>query len=186
MTKDQKLDNLMPFEQLGPKICILGCSGSGKSTLAQKLAKKFGLPTYHLDLLAHVPGSYWQRSSDEDLIRAQSHILTQDYWIIEGNYSLCMQERLLQASAVIWLDLNVFICLVRYFKRAWKNDTNRPGRLKNAKNEFSWWLIKHILLKYPKNRLNYKKLIDGFPSLLCIHITSIREIKKYYKFWEIS
>src|SRR5476649_832584 len=126
---------MITLDQLGNRICIIGCSNSGKSTLADSLSKKLNIPAYHLDQYAHLENSKWQRQSDEILIENHNNIIKQDAWIIDGNYSVCMAPRLDLATSVIWIDPSVYSSIVRYLFRSIKNDPNRPGRLVGAKNE---------------------------------------------------
>jgi adenylate kinase family enzyme len=177
---------MITFGQLGNRICIIGCSNSGKSTLADSLAKKLNINVHHLDQYAHVKNTKWIRQSDEHLINEHNHIINQETWIIEGNYSICMPVRLARATSVIWLDPNVYGSVLRYLLRAIKNDKERPGRLKGAKNEFRFWLIKWILFNYPKNRIKYEKLLDNWPNLLLLHISSMSLLNKYYKAWGLT
>jgi len=173
------------LEQLGKRICIIGCSNSGKSTLADSLSKKLNVSAYHLDQYAHHSDSKWKRQPDEVLIEAHDRIMTQESWIIDGNYSVCMPTRLDNATSVIWLDPNVFSSVWRYLFRCIKNKADRPGRLAGAQNEFSFWLIKWIIFNYPKNRHKYEKLFKDRSNLLVLHIKSMTDLKKYYKFWGI-
>lgn len=173
------------FQQLGPKLCIIGCSNTGKSTLADAIFKKHHLPAFHLDLLAHKPGTRWVRTSSEALVDAQAEIFKQPTWVIDGNYSVCMKPRFDEATAVIWLDFNVMVCLLRYIRRIFQRNPKRPGRLSNAKNEFSWWLMKHILFTYPKNRKKYAALLKTYPDLLVVRVTSVKMLKRCYQDWEL-
>src|SRR3990167_1737646 len=132
---------MITLDKMGKRICIIGCSNSGKSTLAEALSKKLNIPAYHLDQYAHVENSKWKRQPDETLIEKHNQIIEQDSWIIDGNYSVCMKDRLDLATSVIWLDPNVFSSVLRYLFRFLKNDPNRPGGLAGAKNEFRFWLI---------------------------------------------
>ena len=176
---------MITLDQLGNKICVIGCSNSGKSTLSHYLSKKINIPAYHLDQLAHLPNSKWQRLPNEVLIAEHDRIIQQNSWIIEGNYSVCMSQRFDVATSVIWLDPTVYSALFRYLLRSIKNDPNRPGRLEGAQQEFSLALIKFILFNYPKNRLNYMDLLKQRPHLLLLHIKSMDLLKKYYKFWDL-
>lgn len=90
------------------------------------------------------------------------------------------------ATFVIWLDPNVVCSVFRYLSRSIKNDPNRPGRLSGAKKEFSLWLIKWIVFNYPKNRKKYKKLLECYPNLPVLRIGSMKLLKEYYGFWDIS
>lgn len=176
---------MITLQQLGNKICIIGCSNSGKSTLAEALSKKIKIPAYHLDQLAHAPHSKWERLSDDSLLASHKQIMTQENWIIDGNYSVCMRERLETATAVIWLDMNVYSSVLRYLVRSLKNDPSRPGRLTGAQQEFNFALIKHILFTYPQNRIKYQRLLESWPDLLLLRIGSMRLLQRYYKFWEL-
>lgn len=190
MIKSTKYDILSKFkmitlQQLGNRICIIGCSNSGKSTLADALSNKLNIHAYHLDQYAHLQNSNWRRLSDEILIKEHSKIIKMDSWIIEGNYSICMKSRFDNATSVIWLDPNVCSSIFRYLLRSLKNETNRPGRLAGAQKDFSFWLIKWILFNYPKNRMKYQKLLESRKDLLVLKIESISLLKAYYRFWGI-
>lgn len=173
---------MLNIKNLGHKICIIGCSSSGKSTLSHHLSVKLGLPVTYLDLLAHEHGTNWHRKSDLELIQRHRKVLERDAWIIDGNYSVCMQERLMGASSVIWLDYSVIACGFRYLWRCFIGDDSRKGKLPGSKKEFSIWLLKHILFAYPKKRLSYQALIDGagVPSL---KINSMRQLNHIMREW---
>ena len=177
---------MITLNEMGKRICIIGCSNSGKSTLADALSKKLNIPAHHLDQYAHIENSKWQRKSDEILIEKHNGVIHQDAWIIDGNYSVCINDRMDLATFVIWLDPNIFSSVFRYLFRSIKNDPNRPGRLVGAKNEFSLGLIKWIVFNYPKNRKKYQKLLERKPKLPVLRIGSMEILKNYYSFWGIS
>ena len=156
---------MFSLEKLGKRICIIGCSNSGKSTLAQALSKKLNITAYHLDKFAHIENSNWQCQSDEILITKHTRIINQNCWIIDGNYSICMKERFEGATGIIWLDANVYISAFQFLLRSIKNDLSRPGRLAGAKKEFSWRLVKWIIVNYPKNLKKYQMLISDYPNV---------------------
>lgn len=92
---------MISLDEMGSRICIIGCSNSGKSTLADALSKKLNIPVHHLDQYAHVENSNWQRQSDAILIKKHDDIIREDAWIIDGNYSVCMNDRLKFATFII-------------------------------------------------------------------------------------
>lgn len=177
---------MITIDKIGKRVCIIGCSNAGKSTLADALSRKLNIPVYHLDQLAHIENSKWERESDEMFIKKHNDIIKRDTWIIDGNYSVCMKERLDFATYVIWLDPNVCSSVFRYLSRSFKNDPNRLGRLYGAKNEFGFWLIKWILFNYPENRKKYKKMLLNKPNMPVLHIESMKLLKKYYDFWGVD
>jgi len=175
---------MLRLKELGNRICIIGCSSSGKSTLANKLSKQLNIPTTHLDLLAHYQATDWQRKPEHEFITAHELVLQNDQWIIEGNYSICMSPRFANATSVIWLDYHVGIAAINYIKRCLGLYTERIGKLPGSSKEFDFRLLKHILLTYPKNRLHYRNLLQNIKVPIVI-IHSMRELRKYYRYWEI-
>ena len=169
------------MKDLGHRICILGPSSSGKSTLALALSRTLGIPCHHLDRIAHVSGTNWQRRCDDDHVYDHDIIIARDKWIIEGNYGVCMQQRLARATSVIWLDPPLRGCIFRYLLRCLVDSPRRPGRIDAARKEFSLKLVKYTLLHYPRNRLKYRALLEFYPSLPLIMIKSMKDLKKFYK-----
>jgi len=51
----------------------------------------------------------------EVLMAKHQELIGQDAWIIEGNYSVCMEPRFDRATAVIWLDPNIYGSVWRYY-----------------------------------------------------------------------
>ena len=174
------------LEQLGQRICILGPSNSGKSTLNYTLAQKLGVPGIHLDQVAHIPNTAWERRPDEEFIAEHDKLIAQDGWVIDGNYSVTMEKRLARATSVIWLDPNLLTCIWRYLIRCRKDPDQLFGRLDGATREFSWGLIHWTLRQYPKNRLKYKKFLEACQNIPVIKIGTMRELNAYYKAWGLT
>lgn len=98
------------------KIAIIGRPGSGKSTFALKLQKIVGLPLYHLDQYFWKPG--WQRPDREEFARTHNALCDNNVWIIEGMATRLFDYRAAQADIIIYLDISLWRCLYRIFKRA--------------------------------------------------------------------
>lgn len=145
------------MEDLGKRICIIGPSSSGKSTLAARLGEILSLPIAHLDTFAHKPNTAWERTALPDFIANHDKAIAGDAWIVEGNYSAAMPQRFAKADTVIWCDVPLAGCIWRYLKRCAEKEESRPGQLDGALREFSFGLIKHTLVQYPKNKKKYKK-----------------------------
>ncbi len=125
---------------------MVGCPGAGKSTLARRLRDLTGLPLYPLDLLWHRPDK--TTVSQEVFDRALDAILSQDRWILDGNYDRTLERRLARCNEVFFLDYPLEVCLEGARARIgtvredlpWVEDTLDP--------EFYQWI-----LDYPKERL---------------------------------
>ncbi len=151
---------MMDLSFLGPRVCVIGPSSSGKSTLAVALGKRLGLPVVHLDQWAHEPGTNWNRRPDDVWVKDHDALIQEPAWILEGNYSVCMPQRFRRATAVLWTDLPVTGCLIRYLKRSFRRSPQvRPGNLEGASREVSLSLIRYLLVQYPHNRLRYERLL---------------------------
>ena len=119
------------------KIIVIGCSGSGKSTLARKLGEVTQLPVVHLDKL-------WWKSGWETVTRDEFDILhrvamTEPAWILDGNFSRTLPERLQNCDTVIYLDFNRVACIMGVLKRVFSNlGKVRPDMGEGCPERFNW------------------------------------------------
>ena len=176
------MTDIPPLEKLGRRICIIGPSNSGKSTLADRLAAALAVPVFHLDQLAHHPGSAWQRRDDADFLHDHDQAVQSEAWVMDGNYSIGMPQRFDRATAIIWLDPHPLGFLLRYLGRCLKSDPVRPGALDQATHEFSFQLIIYTFRQYPKNRAKYRKLLAGRTQPL-LYISAMKSLNRHYQAW---
>lgn len=107
------------------RVLIIGSPGAGKSTFAKALAKKTGLPLYHLDLI-------WYREDTTRLSRKEfdaglAEILERDEWILDGNYQRTLEMRMKACDTVILLDYSTEVCLA-----------GLKSRLGQKRDDFRW------------------------------------------------
>jgi adenylate kinase family enzyme len=117
----------MTLNQLGTRICIMGPSNSGKSTLAEAIAKARGLQVVHLDQLHHLPHTDWVPRPPAEFAALHDAAIAGDRWVMDGNYSRLLPQRLQRATGVILLDVPTTTSLYRYVRRCWFERDRRGG-----------------------------------------------------------
>jgi len=169
----------MALGDLGPRICIMGPSNSGKSTLATAIGRARDLAPIHLDLLYHRPNTDWQPRPDAEFRALHEATISGDSWVIDGNYSRCLPQRLARATGVILLDSSTAISLWRYLRRSWF-ERHRPGGLEGGKDSVKWAMIRHIAVTTRENRRRYKEMFDQI-SLPKIRLATSRDLGRFYR-----
>ena len=171
----------MNLDTLGPRICILGPSNSGKSTLADAIAAKQGLEPIHLDRLYHLPHTDWQPRPAGEFLTLHDAAIAGERWVMDGNYSSCLPQRLARATGLILLDLSTPLSLWRYARRTWF-ERDRRGALDGGRDSVKWSMIRHIVVATPPNRKRYAQLYARceLPKVLC---PSARALARRYREW---
>ncbi|HJF66676.1 MAG TPA: DNA topology modulation protein [Staphylococcus kloosii] len=163
------------------KIIVIGSSGSGKSTFSRKLSRAMNIPVYHLDALFWKPN--WNMRNLAEKIDIQEAILKQEKWIIDGNYTDILDDRLKCADTVIFLDLPRIICYYRVFTRLFKNlGKTRIDMGSGCKERISFTFLTYIW-KYPKHKkpfLLYKfSELNGDKNVY--HLNKLKDINAFIK-----
>ncbi|MEN1728203.1 MAG: AAA family ATPase [Pseudomonadota bacterium] len=129
------------------RVLIIGSGGAGKSTLARRLGSVTGLPVIHLDEHYWQPG--WVEPDKAEWSCRVDELLEQETWIMDGNFSGTLDQRLRAADTVILLDLSRWRCLWRVIKR-WLNHRGREREEMPAgcPERLSWGFL-HWVLLYP-------------------------------------
>jgi adenylate kinase family enzyme len=116
------------------KIIVIGCPGSGKSTFARALYDRTGIPLYHLDRM------FWNadKSTVEKnvFLKRLFDVLQKDAWIIDGNYSATMEQRLAACDTVFFLDYPLEVCIDGVRERRGKPRTDMPWIETEEDHEF--------------------------------------------------
>ena len=106
---------LLAAEVVMKRITVIGPSGSGKSTLSRQLGEKLGLDVIHLDRHYWHPG--WIGTPFSDWRSMVEAFVSQERWIIDGNYRSTLDVRMSASDTVVFLDLPRWVCVWRAMKR---------------------------------------------------------------------
>ena len=101
------------------RIVILGSPGSGKTYLAKLISKITGIPAYHTDYIRR--GESWYDKSVLEIQEGFNAILSTATWIIEGNCSVCLTERIQKADLIIVFKFSKMRVITNVFIRMIKN-----------------------------------------------------------------
>lgn len=169
----------MTLDEFGPRICIIGPSNSGKSTLAKAIERTKGLPAIHLDQLHHLPHTDWVPRPAQEFAALHDQAITGERWVIEGNYTRLLPQRLACATGFVLLDVPTIVSLYRYIGRCWF-ERDRCGGLEGAIDSVKWDMIRHILFATKANRGRYREMIGriGVPK---IRIADRQALTDFYR-----
>ena len=167
------------------KIMVIGISaGVGKSTFARKLGEALHIKIYYLDTIYWKPN--WVEAPEEEFLKNQQEIVSEDQWIIEGNYNSTFEIRAEQADTIIYLELPLLVCLYRVIKRRiMNNGKTRPDMGEDCKEKIDWAFLKFIITTYyPRKR----KMEERFMSYQTLgakkDIIQLKSKKEIHTFFE--
>jgi adenylate kinase family enzyme len=103
---------------------------------------------------------------------------------MDGNYSVCMPQRLQRATGLILLDISTASSLLRYFRRT-LFEKDRLGALEGGRDSVKWDMIHHIAVTTPKNRKKYQAMFEEL-ALPKLRLSSLRAIKQCFRDWGLT
>ena len=160
------------------RIMIMGNTASGKSTLAKQLSEKLEIEVHFLDAIAHEPNSRWIRTPISEFIKKHTKLTKNKKWIIEGNYSATLEDRLKLTDLIIFIDINRFLAVFNFIKRRFSKN-NRYGAPNGCKDALKISQLKYFLLVYPKRAKKRRESLKDRDNV--IYIKSFRDLLKFKK-----
>lgn len=141
------------------KIIIIGCSGSGKSTLSRQLSELMQIPVVHLDKLWWKPN--WETASRDEFDVLHRAAMAEPTWIMDGNFSRTLPERLKNCDTVIYLDFNRITCIMGVLKRVFSGlGKVRPDMGEGCPERFDWSFLVWVWNFNKKNRAQTYQLLS--------------------------
>lgn len=162
------------------KILIIGSGGTGKSTLARQLGKILNLPVFHLDRYFWRPN--WVQTPHEEWIQQIQQLIEQESWIMDGNYSSTLPQRLQYADTVIFLDFSTIVAMYRVLKRQVVHRKRKRTDITDGCEErldltFLKWVWNFRKTRRPK----ILTLLEENPQINSIHLTSPKKLTHWLR-----
>lgn len=165
------------------KVLVLGCAGSGKSTFSKRLGVVTNLPVIHLDALYWKSG--WVASAEEEWDRTIEELLRRDAFIMDGNFSRTLEQRLAGADTVFFFDLPRWLCIYRVIKRrVMYHGKTRADMAEGCKEKIDFKFLKWIWNFKKRSREKIVKTLEQAQSDKEIHIfKSTKEAEAFIANW---
>ena len=163
------------------KVAVFGNAGGGKSTLSKRLAEITGLPLIVLDLVQYQPGG--EKVSDAEFKTAHDEILQQEFWIIDGFWTLnTMWKRLEAADTLVYIDLPVLQHYLwvtkRFIKSFWVAPEGYPENSPLFKSTVNAYYV--VWLCHQKLTPRYREYVEKAKSTKQVfHLQSTKDIKEF-------
>lgn len=175
---------MLNLDSLGTRIVILGPSNAGKSTLAVALSRKLDIEAIHLDQFQHLPNTDWQVRPEAEFARLHDEAIMGEHWVMDGNYSRLMPQRLARATGAILINSSRWRRLARYLRRSTLDRSHRAGNLAGAQDRIKWEMIDWILFKTRNSATKYAEILrhSGLPTVEC---HTAKALDALYRQWEL-
>lgn len=169
------------------RINVIGTTGSGKTTFSKELSAALDIPYVQLDELFWKPN--WVESTEEEFLPKVASVVSNDTWVLDGNFSRTTDIKWQRADTVIWLDfsyLTTFTQLLgRTIQRAirkdelWPNTGNKESFRKSFfhKSSILMWFFKN----YRRNKKRYGSIMQSseFSHLNFVRLTNRKETREF-------
>lgn len=169
------------------RINVVGTSGSGKSTFSRMLAKKLDYPYLEMDAMFWKPN--WQESSDEEFFAKLKGSLSQEGWVLDGNYNRTVDIKWANVDHVIWIDYPFSRTAYQAIKRALIRSMtktelwNKTGNVETFRKSFFSRdsVILWTLKTYNRNRVRYKEMFNDpkYSHIEFVRLTSPKMAKTF-------
>lgn len=161
------------------RVLVIGSGGSGKSTLAKRLGPRLGLPVVHLDALYWSAG--WIEPDKAHWAETIRTVINKKAWVLDGNYSGTLAERLEACDTVVFLDVSRFVCVWRVLKRMarYRGET-RPDMPAGCPERLSIGFLVWIW-NYPnRSRRKVLALLERYRATKnVVHLRTRNEVERF-------
>lgn len=160
------------------RIAIVGNSGAGKSTLAKALHGITGIPLVHLDREFWKPG--WVASDKEEFRQWALALYEGESWIVEGNYTSNLDERLARADTVFHLDFSTLVSLRRVLWRIARGyGREREDCGVDCPEQFDLVFLKYVIQYRRDYRPKVMEIMQRHPHLTIHRFHNSHDVNRF-------
>ena len=140
------------------------------------MAEILGLPLIHLDRHYWHPG--WVKTTNDEWDRVTTELAQGDLWVMDGNYSGTINNRLPRADAAVLLDVPPWRCVPRVLKRYFSGE--RPDLPEGCtdkvmNSEFLWYIVSYRWRSRPRVLAR----VANHPHVSLTTLRSDREVERF-------
>ena len=153
------------------RVAVIGTSCAGKTTFARSLGRLLDFPHIELDAFHWLPN--WIERPDDEFCALTARAISQDCWVLDGNYTVVRELVWSRATTLVWLNYSfptvLWRALTRTFRRSVTKEEIFAGNRESlrmallSRDSILWWVVSTF---YPR-RKQYRQLFDAatFPQL---------------------
>jgi adenylate kinase family enzyme len=161
------------------RILIIGVSGAGKTTLAEDIAHLLNLRFLATDSLYWKED--WQPVPIEHVMRLVEEHISQDRWVLDGNFEEQRHTIWPRSDTIIWLDYNLPLVLYRVTLRnvRWllKGTVDWSGNRMTFRQLIS--SLRHSLRSYSRKKRLYAAFLRDLSGVTILRFHSPHETTKW-------
>jgi adenylate kinase family enzyme len=146
------------------RVSVVGTSGCGKTTFARHLSQILGCEHVELDAIHWQPN--WTELPRDQFQARVAQAVSQERWVIDGNYSSVRDLVWERATQVIWLNYSFLTVFTRVFSRTMNRMVTQQELFNGCRESFRmtflsresilWWMIS----TYGTRRKKYRALFQ--------------------------
>lgn len=161
------------------RVLVVGSPGAGKSCFAQALGAGLGIDVIHLD--AHYWSAGWREPSRAEWSTRLAALLAAPAWVMDGNYSHTLAQRLLACDSVVLLDLPRALCLWRVLWRSWRSRGRvRADMAPGCPERFDLAFLLYVWRYRARSRPKVLDLLEQRRGEVAVHrLRSRRQVRQF-------
>jgi adenylate kinase family enzyme len=163
------------------RILVVGSSGAGKTMFSLRLCQILAVEIIHIDREYWRPG--WAEPTKEEWREKLAGLLSRDAWIMDGNYSATLEQRLAACDTVVFLDIRRTLCTWRVIRRTLRFYKRRRPDMADGCYERLDVKFLQFVWNYPeRSKPKVISRINAYAdSARLIHLRSPSEVERFLK-----